>query len=249
MNWNNDIKILGHRGYMSKFPENSIQAFKEALKDGAEGLELDVWLTQDNEVIVMHDDTINRTTDLKGKQKNMALKELKKADLGSGERIPTLQQVLRKFPDAIINIEIKDPDAVEKTLKIIDELNAEERILISSFNREILLETRKFNKNIKIGFLVANFLNLAFIPSLDSEIDLYSINLPMEWVYLSLGVFKKILQWIKNMGIKIALWTQDDELYYKENNLNKLLGLFDILISNNIKKTNSYIKGLRMKNK
>jgi len=87
------VLVIGHRGGIGKYPENSLLAFVEAIKTGADGVELDVWLTKDGRVIVMHDESIDRTSNLRGKQKDMTLAQLKKADLGMGQKY----QLLRKF--------------------------------------------------------------------------------------------------------------------------------------------------------
>lgn len=113
------VLVIGHRGEIGKCPENSLLAFVEATKAGVDGVELDVWLTKDGRAIVMHDESIDRTSNLKGKQKEMRLENLKKADLGMGQKIPTLEEVFETLPkDALINVEIKDIDAVEEVLKI-----------------------------------------------------------------------------------------------------------------------------------
>jgi len=114
------ILVLGHRGFMSRYPENSILAFQEAMKAGADGIELDVWLTKDGKAIVMHDESIDRTSNSSGKQKDMTIEEIKKADLGMGQRIPTLEEVFEALPkDALINMEIKDIDAVREAVKVL----------------------------------------------------------------------------------------------------------------------------------
>ena len=248
MLWDENILILGHRGYMEKYAENSLQGFKKALENGANGFELDVWLTRDGKVIVMHDKSINRTTNMKGKQKQLDLRELKKAKLSNNERIPTLKKIYKEFPHSLINVEIKDPDAVKETISIIEENEAESKTLISSFNRKILRNVRNINGDIRLGILIGNILNIAYIPNLNEDINLYSVNLPIEGVQLSLNVYKRILEWIKSMDLKVALWSMNDELYYRKDNLKKLNGLYDIIIPNEVKKARKYVKELKSKN-
>lgn len=241
MNWNQEVIILGHRGYMAKYTENSFQGFEKALEDGANGFELDVWLTKDKEVIIMHDDSVNRTTDSEGRIKNLTLNELKEVQLTNNEKIPTLKEVLQKFQNIKINVEIKDIKAVDKTIEVIEKYNAESRILISSFNKRILRKTRKKNKKIRLGILIGNFLNLIHLPDITKEINLFSVNLPIEGVVLTLKVYKEILKWIKNLNLKVVLWAMNDNFFYQNNNLKKLSGLYDILIPNNIEKINSHL--------
>ncbi len=107
--------VIGHRGACAYAPENTLAAFNLAFEMGADGVELDVTLTQDGVPVVIHDDTVNRTSDGRGLVEEMPLAELKHLDFGkwldskfSGERIPTLAEVLENLPPGkIVNIELK----------------------------------------------------------------------------------------------------------------------------------------------
>ncbi|WP_456423820.1 glycerophosphodiester phosphodiesterase family protein [Thermococcus sp.] len=242
--WDRDrVIVLGHRGYMSKFPENSILAFRKAIEAGADGIELDVWLTGDGKVIVMHDGTIDRTSNMKGRQKEMTLEELKKADIGMGERIPTLEEVFEALPeDAFINIELKDKDAVEKVAEMV-KANNPDRVMISSFDIDALREYRKHDRETTMGLLIGGEEVIPLIPKLKEELNLWSINVPMEAIPL-LG-FEKTLQalhWARSLGLKVVLWTGNDELFYQNDNLIKLKGLFEVIIANNVERMLSYLK-------
>ena len=247
--WERDgVIVLGHRGYSSSFPENSLLAFRKAIEAGADGVELDVWLTGDGNVIVMHDETIDRTSDMSGRQKEMTLEELKKANIGMGEKIPTLEEVFEALPrDALINVELKDRDAVERVAKIVKE-NDPERVLISSFDIDALREYRRFDGETKMGLLIDREDVVPLIPKLKEELNLWSINIPMEAMYI-LG-FEKTVQaigWARSLGLKVVLWTGNDALFYQNDNLIKLKGLFEIVIANDVEKMMGYLKehGLR----
>lgn len=233
---------------MGKLPENSLLAFKKAVEAGADGVELDVWLTKDSKVIVMHDETIDRTSDMSGRQKDMTLEELKRADIGLGERIPTLEEVFEVLPrDALINVELKDGDAVKEVAKIVKENNPE-RVLISSFDVEALRGYRRFDEETRMGLLIDREDVLPMVPKLKEELNLWSINIPMEAIPL-LG-FEKTVQaigWARSLGLKVVLWTANDELFYKDDNLLKLRGLFEVVIANDVERMLSYLKdaGLR----
>ncbi|MCY1719654.1 glycerophosphodiester phosphodiesterase family protein [Prolixibacteraceae bacterium Z1-6] len=107
--------LCAHRGAMKTHPENTIPAFNAAVKAGAQMIELDVWLTKDKQMVVLHDATVDRTTNGSGKISDLSLKEIKKLDAGSwkaegfaGEKIPTFKEVLRVIPRNIwINVHIK----------------------------------------------------------------------------------------------------------------------------------------------
>ncbi|MCJ1908092.1 glycerophosphodiester phosphodiesterase [Planococcus ruber] len=144
------MKIYAHRGCSGTHPENTLAAFKAAAELPIDGVELDVHLTKDGEVVVIHDEKINRTTNGKGYVKDMTLSELKKYDCGSwfsekweGERIPTLDEALEVFEHTQhrLNIEIKSDifpydSLVGKVIDSAEKYGMGDRIVISSFNHE-----------------------------------------------------------------------------------------------------------------
>ena len=88
------MKIIGHRGYSAKYPENTLAAFQAAMDVGADMIEFDILLSKDNIPVIIHDDTLNRTTNGKGRVATYTLAELKKLDAGNGETIPTFEELL-----------------------------------------------------------------------------------------------------------------------------------------------------------
>jgi glycerophosphoryl diester phosphodiesterase len=147
--------IIAHRGYRAKYPENTLSAFQAALDAGAAMIELDVNLSCDRKVVVIHDANLERTTNGHGPVNGLTLKELKQLDAGSwfhedfaGERLPELIEVLELVDGrALINIEIKsntyEPshprDAIERqVMELVRQKKARNYILISSFNILIL---------------------------------------------------------------------------------------------------------------
>lgn len=233
---------------MGKLPENSLLAFKKAIEAGADGIELDVWLTKDGKVIVMHDETIDRTSDMKGKQKEMTLEELKRADIGMGEQIPTLEKVFEILPkNALINVELKDREAVKEVAEIV-RANNPERVMISSFDIEALKGYRRHDKETAMGLLIDREDVVPLIPQLKEELNLWSINVPMEAISI-IGFEKTVraLHWARSLGLKVVLWTEDDGLFYMDDNLAKLKGLFEVVIANDVEKMIGYLRkmGLR----
>jgi glycerophosphoryl diester phosphodiesterase len=107
--------LCAHRGAMNTHPENTIVAFEAAVKAGAQMVELDVWLTKDRKMVIMHDETVNRTTNGSGKISDLTLAEIKKMDAGSwkstkfkGGKVPTFEEALNVLPRNIwINVHIK----------------------------------------------------------------------------------------------------------------------------------------------
>src|SRR5690625_6609337 len=112
--------IIAHRGASGNAPENTLAAFQLAVEEGADGIELDVHLSKDGELVVIHDDTLDRTTNGTGRVQDKDLDELKTYDAGSwfdskfaSERIPLLQEVIDILPDDVfLNVEIKNSPTV-----------------------------------------------------------------------------------------------------------------------------------------
>ncbi|SCY89713.1 glycerophosphodiester phosphodiesterase [Alkaliphilus peptidifermentans] len=193
--------VIGHRGASAHGPENTIAAFKMALEKGCSGIELDVQLSKDEEVIVFHDYVVDRTTNGSGYVKDMTLKELKSLDTGTwfdesfvGERIPTLEEVLQAIPKGVlINIEIKNllihqGKIEKKVLDLVIKYDRMKDVIISSFDHYVLKNIRDLNKEIKIGLLIyANIIEpWSYIRI--HNLDVYSIHPTEE--YLSKGFVK-----------------------------------------------------------
>src|SRR6185312_2950197 len=102
------VWVVGHRGAMGYCPENTLASFQRGLELGADWIELDVHLSRDGALIVIHDETLERTTDGHGLVRDHTLAELKQLDAGDGQRIPTLSEVLAwaRQRDTIVDIEI-----------------------------------------------------------------------------------------------------------------------------------------------
>jgi len=160
--------IWAHRGASGYAPENTLAAFDLAAKMNADGVELDVQLTKDGEIVVIHDETIDRTSNAKGLVMNYTLDELKRMDFSygnnafEGEKIPTMREVfeLLKPTNLTINIELKTGiifyDIEEKLVKLVKDCGFEDRVIYSSFNHKSVLKIKEIDKNAKIGFLYAD---------------------------------------------------------------------------------------------
>src|ERR687893_2126561 len=140
---------VAHRGLSARFPENTLAAFRTALEAGAGGLELDVRVTRDGHPVVMHDATVDRTTDGSGAVAGMTLAEVRRLDAGqsdAGEPVPTLREVLTEFPGVSVNVDIKDtrlPGAEEIVLDMLRGAGATGRVLVASPSHHLLRRFRK----------------------------------------------------------------------------------------------------------
>ncbi|MDR6224854.1 glycerophosphodiester phosphodiesterase [Desmospora profundinema] len=160
-------KVLAHRGYSSQAPENTMAAFRLAAEADADGLELDVHLTKDGEVVVIHDETVKRTTGKKGRIRDLTLEEIRRLDAGSwfsesfnGEPIPTLDEVLSLAADKglWLNIELKNnkiryPGLEQAVLERLDRYGMAGRTVLSSFNHYSLRTVHELRPDIDTAIL------------------------------------------------------------------------------------------------
>ena len=158
--------VWAHRGASGHAPENTLPAFRLAAEMGADGVELDVQMTRDGEIVVCHDETVDRTSSAKGWIKDFSFAEIRKLDFSYGNlayegiTVPTLEEVLELLKPAglTVNIEIKTgivfyPGIEEKTLKAVRNQGMEDRVIYSSFNHETLRTIRKLDKDAPTGVL------------------------------------------------------------------------------------------------
>lgn len=162
-------KIFAHRGSKGTHPENTLASFREAVRVGSDGIELDVHLTKDGHLVVIHDETVDRTTNGTGEIRTLTLAEIKAMDAGSwfhnkyaGEKIPTLEEVLLLLTElgfnGQLNIELKTDviqykGLVEKCLALQSAKDWPFAIVYSSFNPYTLVELKEANPSQEIGLL------------------------------------------------------------------------------------------------
>lgn len=160
-------KNFGHRGFSGQFPENTMLAFRKAIEAGCDGIELDVHLSRDGQLVIIHDELVDRTTDASGWVADYSLEDLKAMDASAGfkgiygkNEIPTLREYfeLVKNTDIVTNIELKTgvnpyPGIEKKTLDMIDEYGLRDKIIISSFNHYSVMRMKELAPDMTYGFL------------------------------------------------------------------------------------------------
>lgn len=160
----NQPLVIGHRGAASIAPENTWASFRTAIEEGADGIELDIHLSADGKLIVIHDDTVDRTTDGSGEVWKMTAEELRKLDAGAwfderfrGERLPLLEEVFALVPPGLlINIEIKGSyggKLEEELSRMLDAEGRSHRVVVSSFDHKILQRLKRLRPATAIGLL------------------------------------------------------------------------------------------------
>ncbi|WP_035759842.1 glycerophosphodiester phosphodiesterase [Flavobacterium tegetincola] len=153
------ILNIGHRGAKAYEPENTIPSFQKAMQLNANGIELDVHVCKSGELVVIHDFTVDRTTNGTGAISDLTLSELKQLRINGCIEIPTLDEVLTLFDKKhLINIELKGSDTAELVCDCIDKNVREDKFyyknfIVSSFQREELARVANYNVKVPLGIL------------------------------------------------------------------------------------------------
>lgn len=202
---------FAHRGFKGKYPENTMLSFKKAIEAGADGIEFDVHLSKDGEIVIIHDETLVRTTDGSGLVGEKTFAQLKKLNASKDypdyqvQRILTLREYFdfAKETNLITNIELKTsiidyPGIEEKVYELIKEYGVEEKIIISSFNHNSLIKIKDLDQNIKCGVLESSRLY---------EPRNYVRNLGMEYYHpLNFTVTKEVAEKCAEYNIGLNIW-------------------------------------------
>jgi glycerophosphoryl diester phosphodiesterase len=210
---------FAHRGASHEAPGNTLAAFLLAAELGADGIELDVQLSQDGEIVVIHDLTLEATTNGRGRVGERSLAELKRLDAGSwfgpafaGLQIPTLQEVVDAVGhQLLLNVELKttslrDDGLAAAVVRLLEENHLLDRVVISSFNPLSIWRVRRLNPWIATGLLYAP-----------------DMPLPLRWPWTRhlvrpdalhpyhTSVNAGYVQWARRRGYRVHTWTVDDE--------------------------------------
>jgi glycerophosphoryl diester phosphodiesterase len=206
------IYVTAHRGSSIRAPENTISAVKAAIEDQADYAEIDVQETKDGVVVVLHDSNLKRVGGVDKNVWEMNYSELQHIDVGSwfspefaGERVPTLEEVIDIAKGRIkLNIELKphghEKNLVGSTVKLVEDKNVEDQVVITSNDYTALKEVRKLNPNLTIGMIIA-----AYIGDYSQlDIDFYSVY--PEWV-----ITKRFIWDAQDDNREVHIWTFSPE--------------------------------------
>lgn len=202
------ILKIGHRGAMGYEPENTLRSFRKAVELNVDMVELDVHVCKTGELVVIHDDKLDRTTNGKGDVSETSFRELRKLNAGKGEKIPSLQEVLDLINKKVnINIELKGKGTAIPVFEIIETYVKEKAwsyddFFVSSFNHYELKKFSKLNPKVKIGALIDKMpVNLAKLAENLNVFFAYSINPPVEVIN------QKFVDDAHKRGLKVFVWT------------------------------------------
>ncbi|NHK30405.1 MAG: glycerophosphodiester phosphodiesterase [Asgard group archaeon] len=195
-------KIYGHRGASAVEPENTMRAFTRAFKDGAKGIEFDIRLTADKKIVVIHDDTLNRTSNGVGFVKDQTYDELLQLDFGLGEKIPLLKDVLKEYGNKYwLNIEIKELGFEQLLVDTLNEYNIKEKLIISSFKIPAIKIVKELDPKMHTAYIYS--LNRPDLNKLKKTIKLDGIH-PKKSL-----VTKQLVEEASSLNLPIRTWTVD----------------------------------------
>ncbi len=205
--------VWAHRGASGYAPENTLAAFQKAIDLKADGIELDVQMTKDGQLVIIHDETVNRVSDGKGEVKNFTYEEIKRLNVNKkypeygAVGIPSLEEVYRLIKDTelMINVELKNgivfyENLEEKVMELTRRMGLEERVIYSSFNHYSVMKLKKLNPSIEAGFLYE-----------DGHLDMpeYALKHGVEALHPALYnlQYPNFIQECRERSIKIRPWT------------------------------------------
>lgn len=201
--------IIGHRGAMGHETENTLASVQKAMDLGVDMIEIDVFKIESDEIVVFHDETVDRLTNGPGKIEEYNIYELNKLIVDGGHKIPMLQDVLKLIDNQVaLNIELKGANTADRVNHILNyyiDNNgwSAENFTISSFNWDELREMRRLNPNVKLAILTEED-PLGAIP-IAKELNAVAINPYFKNVNL------EVADKIREAGLKIYVWTVNDE--------------------------------------
>lgn len=213
--WNQsreNVLVIGHRGAKALYPENTMLSFRKAIELGVDGIEMDINMTSDGHLVVIHDTTVDRTTDGTGKVSDYTLSALKKLDAGSlfaseyaGERIPTFEEYLELVKDSnlLLNVEIKDyrTAVTDQTIKLLEDYNLLDACVITCFDADVTTYAHK-----KYGVKTQGFLRqYVSHDKPDTNSHYYSIGIGMK------DLTRELCDTYLSQNIDPWCWCPDDE--------------------------------------
>ncbi|MBS4201687.1 DUF1080 domain-containing protein [Bacillus sp. FJAT-49732] len=227
--------IAAHRGIPSLAPENTMSSFRLAYELGADMIETDVKVTKDNKLVIMHDDTVNRTTNGTGRVADLTLEEIKQLDAGSkfsaeftGEKIPTFREYLREFKgkDVILLVELKDIGTEQQVIEEIEQEDMIDQVVLQSFNLESMILTNKLKPEIPVGYLFSAAVpgtKSAKIKNTQKMLD-YGTNYNVTLNASYGSIYDEFTKYMRQRGMLNMHWTFRDEEPFADKLKQGLIG-------------------------
>ncbi len=195
--------VIAHRGASFYEPENTLRAVRRALDFEVDGVEIDVRSTIEGNIVVIHDETVDRTTNGSGRVRDMSLVELRSLDAGKGEKIPLLEEVIGLVGNkAMLIIELKTGGIEERVLSIVEKYDALDRVMFSSFIHGSVKRVKELNPRAKTGVIIRSSPINPSMLALDARAE----NICAFYKYVSW----EMVQNVHGHGLNIFAWTVDD---------------------------------------
>lgn len=195
----NFVLKIGHRGAKAYEPENTLRSFKYAIDLGVDAVELDVRKTKDNELVVIHNADVDKTTDGKGSVNELTLEEIKKLVTDKGEQVPTLEEVLDLVGKQVkVLVEIKETGIEEQVLGLIREKELTDNVIVISFHEDALRKVREMDDKVATGLLYVRHKN-----PIQTALDLKAEYLLSLYQFTHSTNIRKAHE----NGLKVIVWT------------------------------------------
>lgn len=208
--------IIAHRGASAYEPENTLRAFARAIEQSAQMIELDLHATRDGEVVVIHDFTLDHTTNLTGRISERTLAEIKLADAGKDERVPTLDETLDLTLGKVrLYLEIKDPRAAAETLRIIRARRCQNEVMLASFDLALMQQLGEQVRDVELGVILGNDTYNPVVRWREAFPwrALRHINYQTLCMQVSL-CYGYLARQVKASGKKLYVWTADEDAQF-----------------------------------
>lgn len=197
------IEVVGHRGAAGLEPENTLRSIRKAIDLGVDSVEIDVRVTRDGYLVVIHDETVDRTTNGHGYVKDLTFNEIRRLDAGKGEKIPTLEEVLNLTKGKVVlQIELKAREATEPTVHLIERNNAERDVIIISFMHDLLGRVHDLNSALRTG---------AIFFDVQGDICQRAIDVHSEAIHVYYrNVNSELIENAHKRGLRVSVWSPDE---------------------------------------
>ncbi len=229
------VQVIAHQGGEGIFPSNTMYAFERAVKMGVDVLDLDINLTKDNVLVVIHDTSVNRTTNGKGMVNTLTLEEIQKLDAGwyfpqysketdahpfrgQGIQIPTLEEVFKAFPNVSMGIEIKETaaKAAPQFCTLMRQYRMTDKVIVSSFSENAMKDFRATCPEVMTALTASEVQNMIFF----GVLGMPPAQARAAQVPARSGIFEVVnqgfVQFAQNAGIVVQPWTINDQKQMRE---------------------------------
>jgi glycerophosphoryl diester phosphodiesterase len=201
------MMIIGHRGASALEPENTLLSIKRAMDIGVDAVEIDVHLSKEKELVVIHDATVDRTTNGTGPVSGYTVQEIKRLDAGKGEAIPTLQEVIDLIDkQVLLIIELKEQGTERSVVDLLVRNNLFDKACVISFWHRLVKTVKEMDGRIKTGVLLVG-------SPVDTCIAAHASAdaLVMKYTFID----RELVEMAHEKGLKVFIWNIDDRDFLK----------------------------------